>query len=385
MLKDEWLAVESLSEVITRLRKDGITNRESYRDWKKNHTDFLRKAFWFKDSWPVPDASSLVQPFFHPSEPFIGFNYTPLAHNTLFKFPRGWTVPLRLCRGIIFDTSGELIAKPFPKFFNYGEHPETSNVKLFSKPFEMSEKFDGHLGIIFKYEGRFYVTTRGSFVSRTSKLATEMLENISVKHDWSNVFESNDASIDSRTTILVEIIHPETRVLTNYGHAKKFVLIGACDCATLADYSATDLVSIGKSLSLEVSKCRAGGKLSKVLSEMKDQKVHNKEGYVVRLSNDTRVKFKFERYIGKMVAEKLSYAYIMKRMISSNLEKMIETLQEELYAEAEAMVKKIKKVLRMKGTIKEKRQYLYDLVSKKESTPYYRSICREFLKKNKIK
>lgn len=385
MLQNERKAVRSLSTLVRRLSRDKIFDADSYREWKKSHKVYLKRIFWFEDEWPIPDVSGLVKPFFHPTEPLIGLNYTPLAHNTLYKFPDGWTVPLRLCRGIVFDRDGNLVAKPFPKFFNYGEHPETSIARSFSGPVQISEKFDGHLGIIFQFNGRYFVTTRGSFESRTAKIATEMLAEIVDNLKWYQVCADSGNIVTAHTTILVEIIHPETHVITNYGNAKKFVLIGAYDNVSLIDYGNEDLVSIAEALLLKTAVSHSEKGIAKTMKLISSSKVKNKEGFVVRLENGIRIKFKFTSYIGKMVAEKLSYSYIMKRLIDGNLKRMIDNLPEELYAKAEEMVAKIKKAKRVKSEVKEKRQYLYELVKKSESTPYYRSVCREYLRKQKIK
>jgi hypothetical protein len=101
---------------------------------------------------------------------------------------------------------------------------------------------------------------------------------------------------------------------------------------------------------------------------------------VARFKNGLRVKFKFATYINKMVGAKLSYRYIMKRVMAGNLEKMIKFLPEEIYGQAREMIAKLRKTAQLPFSEKEKREYLYKLVPPEESNSGYRAVCREFLK-----
>ncbi|MCC7527074.1 MAG: hypothetical protein IT342_01055 [Candidatus Melainabacteria bacterium] len=67
----------------------------------------------------MPSVTSLIRPFFHPGLPLVGLNYTEVAHVTLHAFALGWTPAIRLCRGIVFNRRGTLVAFPL-----YGLVPE---------------------------------------------------------------------------------------------------------------------------------------------------------------------------------------------------------------------------------------------------------------------
>lgn len=73
----------------------------------------------------------------------VVFNYA-FAHPGLFDGPDGPL--LRECRGVIFSDEGELLSRPYHKFFNVGEHAES---KLDALPFEddhhILEKMDGSM------------------------------------------------------------------------------------------------------------------------------------------------------------------------------------------------------------------------------------------------
>lgn len=74
----------------------------------------------------------------HPTEWLRILNYTEQA-----VWERAWTPVTRQCRGLIVDStgSGRIIARPWPKFFNYGEH-EDGTLDL-AAPVEVTDKADG--------------------------------------------------------------------------------------------------------------------------------------------------------------------------------------------------------------------------------------------------
>lgn len=368
-------AVKQLQDLVRCLMGEwGINDRAGYRRWlkKENVEEDMEGWFGYKRVGDMPRVTALLAPYFHPDLPLIGLNYSPVAHNTLHAFPDGWTTALRLCRGLILSATGEIVGVPFPKFFNYGEHPETTDLP--DEPFEVSEKMDGHLGIIFAYDGKLRLCTRQSFAGPTAKLGGEMLAEIARKKGW-------DATFPRHLTVLVEIIHPKTRVHVDYGRKRGFVLIGAYDRTTLADCgSHAELLGLGKLLGIPVAERWTCASLAELRKKMKDKTVRNHEGGVAFYpSSGLRVKHKFESYIGLMVEAKLSYAYLMKRMLSGNLKRMLDTLAEEIRPKADEMVKAIRHVSRFKDE-KKRREYLYALDAEKQKNQHYRGICREYLK-----
>ena len=93
----------------------------------------------------------------HPTLPLSIYNYSRTC-----QYDGMWDDITLNCRGLVLDLDGNVIAKPFPKFFNYEEHtPE----EIPNESFEVYEKMDGSLGIFFYYEGEWHMATRGSFTS----------------------------------------------------------------------------------------------------------------------------------------------------------------------------------------------------------------------------
>jgi len=367
---DKVMAIDNLRQFVRLIADAGIKNTTDYRAWAKEHREQMAELFLYPAAPGMPPVNSLVSAAFHSQLPLILFNYTQLAHNTLHEFPDGWTDVLRLCRGIVFDFSGKLCALPFPKFFNFGEHPETRDLP--DEPFEATVKHDGHLGIIFPYAQRLILTTRGYFDSRTSVLGNQMLAELSAKNNWQYEW------FDGRT-LLVEIIHPETKVYLDYQQSG-FIAIGGSDCDTLMDYPHSVLKISAEKLQLPIADIWQGNYLADLAELMKDRSVTNQEGYVVRFQSGLRVKFKFESYIGKMVADKLSYSYLLNRLASGNAERMLSTLSEEILDTAHKMLGRILLAVAAPGTLKDKWRRLYALVPEEERSSYFESVCRDFVK-----
>lgn len=359
-----------LQQFIIELNLSGVETREEYRLWAKDNDCLLCRFFDYKPYPGTPKMNCLVSAHFHPGLPLIGLNYTSLAHNLLYKYPEGWTPQLRMCRGITFSRGAELVAFCLPKFFNAGEIAETK--KLPASPIEVLEKLDGHNGQIFWYGDSFWVKTRGSFDHRSAQIAQEILDDVSEQYKW------RKQGIE-HLTLIVEIIHPETHVICRY-RRKELVLIAAYDNVSLADLSHDELKLLGKRLGIAVVKAWKFSGTRDLLNAVRDPAVRNKEGFVARFSDGSRVKFKYTDYLKQMIAEKLSYSYLMLRWMDGRLNVTMQHLPEEVLPEAEAMVLNLKKARRMRRDIKLRRKFLYELVPPEESTPYYRKVCRDFLR-----
>lgn len=364
--------VARLRTLVARLAQDGVIDRPTYKDWKKKEGSeaFMEECLGYRRKGTMPAVSALLAPYFHKTLPLIGLNYSPVAHNTLHAFPDGWTPAIRLCRGAIFDReNGALVAMAFPKFFNHGEHAESSDLP--DMPFVATVKHDGHLGIIFRYRGEMLLATRQSFHGPTATLGNEMLAAYVAKRG-KDVFPQD-------TTVLAEIIHPKTKVHVDYGRKKGFVVLGVMGLDPLRDLGYEEVGEVAKRLKLPVTERWTGSSVRDLQRLMKDKTQKNQEGFVARFADGRRVKFKFESYIGLMVEEKLTYGYLMKRMITGNLDRMISTLDAEVRPDADKMVKAIRKATRFKD-VKKQREYLYALDAEKQKNQHYRGICREYLK-----
>lgn len=151
----------------------------------------------------------------HPELPLTILNYTERC-----QYERAWTDVTRACRGLIVrDGTGEVVARPWAKFFNYGEHPEGS-LDL-SAPAEVTNKMDGSLGITYPAGDGWAIATRGSFASDQAVHATALLRD-----------RYPDFTPPPGMTVLFEIVFPANRIVVDYGTMDDLVLLGAVDIAT---------------------------------------------------------------------------------------------------------------------------------------------------------
>jgi len=72
------------------------------------------------------------------------------------------------CRGTVIDTiTNRVVARGFPRFFNWGEMLETDSAKNFNfGNFISQSKEDGSLVIVFSHNGKWFLNTRMSFGNR---------------------------------------------------------------------------------------------------------------------------------------------------------------------------------------------------------------------------
>ena len=153
----------------------------------------------------VADRTISARP--HPRFPLVIYNYTIKA---VFTPPVDWTDAMRDCRGLILDLEGNIVGRPFRKFWNYSQVLDQVPA---DEPFEVWEKVDGSLGIIASYEGERVVATRGSFDSDQAKWLSEWLD------------RNHPDFLPGGETWLTEIVYPANRIVVDYGQREDAILL----------------------------------------------------------------------------------------------------------------------------------------------------------------
>ena len=206
----------------------------------------------------------------HPTLDLTIYNYSQKT-----QYERMWNEETLSCRGLVLDSLGNVVARPFKKFFNLseveGEIPDL--------PFEVFEKMDGSLGIFFWYNGNPIFASRGSFTSDQSKVGWEILKGM----DYENLKRG--------VTYLFEIIYPENQIVVDYGDTEKLVLLGAIET-----FTGEEIPYSGIGENLERFELVRKWSNKKSISELAKENDLIREGYVLRFSNGYRVKVKFEEY-----------------------------------------------------------------------------------------
>ncbi len=139
------------------------------------------------------------------------YNYSELS-----QYKRYWNDVTLNCRGLILDNDMNIVARPWKKFFNFGERPT-----LFATdtPVEATDKKDGSLGILYRHPvtGGYSIATRGSFASDQAIHATKV---------WNDRYSHIVYTWD-RITFLFEIVYPENRIVLDYDGLDDLILLGA--------------------------------------------------------------------------------------------------------------------------------------------------------------
>lgn len=163
----------------------------------------------------------------HPTEPLRILNYTDRAQVNPEVFKQ--VESLKHCRGLIWNTTnGEIVARPFPKFWNHGQ-AGADQIAL-DEPVRVFDKLDGSLGILYRQpnSGTLAIATRGSFTSPQALHATILLaaeyDDLSGPEDPREKYHPADDE-----TFLFEIIYPENRIVLNYGTMDDLILLGSVD------------------------------------------------------------------------------------------------------------------------------------------------------------
>ncbi len=253
----------------------------------------------------------------HPTLDLTIWNYSPKV-----QYEKLWDEITIQCRGLVTNSKGDIVARPFKKFFNYEEHkPED----IPNENFEVYEKMDGSLGILFYYEyelsderryniwfnnnyetgmerffdpnnlpdfdnpyydptpkkkGEWILATRGSFTSPQAIRGAEILS----KYKYSEL--STDC------TYLFEIIYPENRIVVDYNNEEKLVLLGAIQTNTGREFNiySEHYEDLGFELVMMYKTWGEGYDL------LKEEISNDREGYVIRFMNGFRMKIKGEEY-----------------------------------------------------------------------------------------
>jgi len=227
----------------------------------------------------------------HPDLPLSILTYTPVC-----QYEAAWTPVTIWCRGLVVDEiTGEIVAWPFPKFFNIEEHnlgrPYAPPLPE-GFPFTVQDKADGSLGIIFYYEGRWRAASKGSFTSEQAQWAQKWLD------------ERDTEPLMRGYTYLTEIIYPDNRIVVDYGSEETLKLLAVFDSQGIErthigwfnDWEALGGTAVNTYRNVNLSKILFRAKRNETFDGRKLTGT-SAEGYVLRYASGLRVKVKFPEYV----------------------------------------------------------------------------------------
>jgi RNA ligase len=213
----------------------------------------------------------------HPTLPLTIWNYSEKV-----QYDSLWNDITLQTRGLVTDDKGNIVARPFKKFFNDSEKKHTPTPEFY-----VYEKMDGSLGILFHYKGEWVMATRGSFTSDQAVKGFEMLQ----KYEYQKLHKDY--------TYLFEIIYDDNRIVVKYPY-EDLVLLGMINTETGYE---VDLYGEGNDVRLKNLMSNLGFKIVRKYDGINDYSIlkgmikDDEEGFVVKFSNGDRMKVKGEEYM----------------------------------------------------------------------------------------
>lgn len=271
-------------------------------------------------------------------------NVVILNYTDLCVYERRWNDVTLACRGLIInEETGEVLARPFPKFFNHGEIRGIQPIPQDEVPV-ITNKIDGSLGILYRLNGKVRWATRGSFVSEQAKEAQRI---------WDMKYSHLDSNqgLGDGVTLLAEIVTPNTRVVIDYKGMDDLVLLGAINRLTGDEFPYSLVEFISKNHWHIPMTERVHGDLQELIVKAEYELTQNEEGYVFHWEdNKLRLKVKSSKYID---VHRIMYGMSDKRKFTNwangVMKEYISSIPEEFREELEVFEKdldeKVKEIL----------------------------------------
>ena len=205
------------------------------------------------------------------------YNYT-----TKTVLEANWNHHTMTARGLILDGEGNVVARPWPKFFSLNERPETNISRLPDEVPELAEKLDGSMVVAFwnPETNRWQACTRGSWDNVQGQYGNKWLE-------------ANGEKLDKNFTYMFELVAPWNRIVVFYPK-DEMIMTGMINTLSSEDYSYARVREYGSKVGLKTVNWEVRPPTD---IDLDNPNILNQEGYVARYSNGFRVKLKYGQYL----------------------------------------------------------------------------------------
>jgi RNA ligase len=197
----------------------------------------------------------------------------------------------RECRGMIFDTAtGNLISRPYHKFFNVGEREETNLDKIdLTQPHVVLEKLDGSMIRPIPTPEGFRLGTKAGITD----VAMNAEYFVADKPEYAKFIKSSFAC---GLTPIFEWCSRKNRIVVDYSD-DQLILTAVRDMRSGNYIPYSQMVETGKNYAIPVVKAIAGDEtdIEKVVDHIR--KWDDGEGVVIRFDDGHMVKIKADEYI----------------------------------------------------------------------------------------
>lgn len=296
------------------------------------------------------------------------YNYTDEC-----AYGRAWNEYTLMARGLVLDVEARcVVATPFTKFFNYQELLDADGTQkdpycVTYKPripnlgFEVFEKLDGSLVILFWYNGKWRTCTRGSFDSEQAIWAQGVVNGLR---------SDIQRRLYRPCTYLLEAIYPENRIVVRYDSTRcGLVFLGGYykSGSGVGELTYDEVRRVAEAVGWGVAKREAWDSIGSLLAAAKEL-CANSEGWVLRFENGFRVKIKGDEYcrIHKLVSRITPIAVWECMKVGEDLEAWRKELPEEFLGDFDLIVKLLKQELDNLTIVLDEYGWRYGSLSDKE-------------------
>jgi hypothetical protein len=316
----------------------------------KNLLETLER--YYNEGWLIKQT--------HPELPLTIWNYSQTT-----QYAGKWDEVTLMARGLVTDNeTGEIVGRPFKKFFNWEENRHTP-----TNEFEVYNKMDGSLGILFYYErkltyteryklwfncnyetgmeyceeivpnfddpyyaptpktkGEWIFASRGSFTSEQAKAASKLFYK-----------KYGDVGMNIDTTYLFEFTAPWNRIVVDYSDGEQLTLLGGIRTNDGLEAPWYHLDSVSKLNAIPLVKKYDG---ITDYTTLKGMIGDNEEGFVIKFSNGDRMKIKGEEYLRlHRIMTGVSTTSIWEVMANGgNMEEVLKDVPDEFYDKIKEVV-----------------------------------------------
>lgn len=285
---------------------------------------------------------------FNQHENLICLKYNIIIWNT------GFHKLARICRGKIIDINTlEIVSYPFDKFFNINEMPDTKidvvKKHLINNNYlYVLDKKDGSTIIVSKYKNTPLITTNGSFDNSQIDLAKEL---------FFKKYPIFLKKMKSGYTYIFELIHPENRIVIDYGNEKSLYLLAVRDLSTFNLLSLSQIHSIANEFGFPYPEVYSFNNIDHIVHLAHTTRNSNREGWVLRIGasdgNEYMVKIKLDEYFEMHTAfDKIRLSFVYRHLIENDLDDFVAFLtdnQKEILEQKLAIIYDIRQKIKLEA------------------------------------
>ena len=266
------------------------------------------------------------------------------------------TNPLsRELRGIVFDKkTGEIIARPFPKFFNLGE---TGCVVSSDDIVSANEKIDGSLATAFIFNSEIRFASKGSLSSWVTEKAVKLMTD--------NHKSLIQDLYDQRLTPIFELIDTDNPIVIEYPRSE-LVFIGARNIDTGDLLTPEEIEEVGRQYSVPFTRIQYNNmRVEEIKREISDQE--GIEGVVVYADNRRIAKVKTDWYfrLNKFNPQNLSEKAVIQAFFDQTLDDIYPNVPETSKKKIDTVIQKINREIQQR--IEEVRKFFNSIDTSKMS------------------